>query len=78
MCWRVCEANPPACLKPPRVCVCACAELEEEASRPGKDSKTLSSDLIDYVEHMIRQHGDDYKVSGTSRLHLLFTQLLCI
>lgn len=36
-------------------------QLEEEASRPGKDSKTLSSDLIEYVQHMIREHNDNYK-----------------
>lgn len=38
------------------------AELEEEASRPGKNTKTLSSDLIDYVQHMIREHREDFKV----------------
>ncbi|CAF97276.1 unnamed protein product, partial [Tetraodon nigroviridis] len=36
-------------------------QLEEEASRPEKDTKTLSSDLIEYVQHMIREHGDNYK-----------------
>ncbi|XP_028323458.1 nucleolar protein 16 [Gouania willdenowi] len=36
-------------------------QLEMEASRPEKDTKTLSSDLIEYVQHMIREHGDDYK-----------------
>ncbi|KAF0022766.1 nucleolar protein 16 [Scophthalmus maximus] len=36
-------------------------QLEEEASRPEKDSKTLSSDLIEYVQYMIRQHKDNYK-----------------
>ncbi|KAF3705517.1 Nucleolar protein 16 [Channa argus] len=35
--------------------------LEDEASRPEKDSKTLSSDLIEYAQYMIREHGDDYK-----------------
>lgn len=48
--------------------MCLCTELEEEAGRPEKDSKTLSSDLIEYVQHMIREHGDNYKVSETSRL----------
>lgn len=38
------------------------AELEEEASHPEKDSKTLSSDLIEYVQYMIREHNDNYKV----------------
>ncbi|XP_041808987.1 nucleolar protein 16 [Chelmon rostratus] len=36
-------------------------QLEEEASRPVKDTKTLSSDLIEYVQHMIREHNDNYK-----------------
>ncbi|XP_034033746.1 nucleolar protein 16 [Thalassophryne amazonica] len=36
-------------------------QLEEEASRPVKDTKTLSSDLIAYVQHMIREHNDNYK-----------------
>nr|XP_057944036.1 nucleolar protein 16 [Doryrhamphus excisus] len=35
--------------------------LEEEASLPVKDTKTLSSDLIEYVQHMIREHSDNYK-----------------
>lgn len=59
-----------ACLNLPAptcVRVCVCAELEEEASRPEKDSKTLSSDLIEYVQHMIREHGDNFKVSETCR-----------
>lgn len=42
------------------------AELEEEANRPEKDCKTLSSDLIEYAQYMIREHSDDYKVrAGT-------------
>lgn len=36
-------------------------QLEEEASRPEKDTKSLSSDLIEYVQYMIREHKDDYK-----------------
>ncbi|XP_061607188.1 nucleolar protein 16 [Phyllopteryx taeniolatus] len=36
-------------------------QLEEEANLPGKASKTLSSDLIEYVQHMIREHKDNYK-----------------
>lgn len=36
-------------------------KLEEEASLPEKDSKTLSSDLIEYVQYMIREHGDNHK-----------------
>ncbi|GAA6232526.1 nucleolar protein 16 [Lates japonicus] len=36
-------------------------QLEEEASRPEKDSKTLSSDLIEYIQYMIQEHKDDYK-----------------
>lgn len=49
----------------PNLSVWVCAELEQEASLPEKDSKTLSSDLIEYVQHMIREHGDNYKVRGT-------------
>lgn len=36
-------------------------QLEEEANRPEKDSKTLSSDLIEYAQYMIREHKDDFK-----------------
>ncbi|XP_029924737.1 nucleolar protein 16 [Myripristis murdjan] len=36
-------------------------QLEEEASRPEKDTKTLSTDLMEYAQHMIREHGDNYK-----------------
>ncbi|XP_019390864.1 PREDICTED: nucleolar protein 16 [Crocodylus porosus] len=36
-------------------------ELEHEASLPEKKSQTLSKDLIDYVQHMIRNHGENYK-----------------
>lgn len=36
-------------------------QLEEEASLPEKDSKTLSSDLIEYVQYMIREHKDNFK-----------------
>uniref|UniRef100_A0A3P8X4G4 Nucleolar protein 16 n=1 Tax=Cynoglossus semilaevis TaxID=244447 RepID=A0A3P8X4G4_CYNSE len=36
-------------------------QLEEEAGRPQKNSKTLSSDLIEFVQHMIREHQDDHK-----------------
>uniref|UniRef100_A0A3P9PBP6 Nucleolar protein 16 n=1 Tax=Poecilia reticulata TaxID=8081 RepID=A0A3P9PBP6_POERE len=37
-------------------------KLQEEASLQEKDSKTLSSDLIEYVQHMIREHKDNYKM----------------
>uniref|UniRef100_A0A1A8LE82 Nucleolar protein 16 n=2 Tax=Nothobranchius TaxID=28779 RepID=A0A1A8LE82_9TELE len=37
------------------------SKLQEEASLPEKDTKTLSSDLIEYVQHMIREHHDDHK-----------------
>lgn len=50
------------------VCVWIWAELEEEANRPEKDSKTLSSDLIEYVQYMIREHSDNYKVRAVSFL----------
>ncbi|XP_020511686.1 nucleolar protein 16 [Labrus bergylta] len=36
-------------------------QLHEEAGRPEKDTKTLSSDLIEYAQYMIREHGDDFK-----------------
>uniref|UniRef100_UPI0037E93540 nucleolar protein 16 n=1 Tax=Semicossyphus pulcher TaxID=241346 RepID=UPI0037E93540 len=36
-------------------------QLEEEANRPEKDTKTLSSDLIEYAQYMIREHNDDFK-----------------
>lgn len=36
-------------------------QLQEVASQPERDSKTLSSDLIEYVQHMVREHKDDYK-----------------
>ncbi|MEQ2254625.1 Nucleolar protein 16 [Ilyodon furcidens] len=36
-------------------------KLQEEASLQEKDSKTLSSDLIEYVQYMIREHKDNYK-----------------
>uniref|UniRef100_A0A3Q3FEG0 Nucleolar protein 16 n=1 Tax=Labrus bergylta TaxID=56723 RepID=A0A3Q3FEG0_9LABR len=43
------------------ICVFVSAELHEEAGRPEKDTKTLSSDLIEYAQYMIREHGDDFK-----------------
>ncbi|KAK3524299.1 hypothetical protein QTP70_027028 [Hemibagrus guttatus] len=36
-------------------------EMEEEANLPRKDNTTCSTDLIEYVQHMIREHGEDYK-----------------
>ncbi|KAF5897399.1 nucleolar protein 16, partial [Clarias magur] len=36
-------------------------EMEKEASLPRKDNTTCSSDLIEFVQHMIREHGEDYK-----------------
>lgn len=36
--------------------------MEEEANLPRKDTTTCSTDLIEYVQHMIREHGEDYKV----------------
>lgn len=41
-------------------------ELEEEASRPEKDTKTLSADLIEYVQYMVREHKDNYKVRASA------------
>lgn len=42
------------------------AELEEEANRLQKDSKTLSSDLIEYAQYMIREHKDNFKVRSAT------------
>ncbi|XP_027033004.2 nucleolar protein 16 [Tachysurus fulvidraco] len=36
-------------------------EMEEEANLPRKDTTTCSTDLIEFVQHMIREHGEDYK-----------------
>ncbi|XP_054481956.1 nucleolar protein 16 [Anoplopoma fimbria] len=36
-------------------------QLQEEADRPEKDVKTLSTDLIEYAQYMIREHTDDFK-----------------
>ncbi|XP_034540305.1 nucleolar protein 16 [Notolabrus celidotus] len=35
--------------------------LEEEAGLQEKDTKTLSSDLVEYVQHMIKEHNEDFK-----------------
>uniref|UniRef100_A0A8C7SJ90 Nucleolar protein 16 n=1 Tax=Oncorhynchus mykiss TaxID=8022 RepID=A0A8C7SJ90_ONCMY len=36
-------------------------ELVAEASLPEKDTKTLSTDLIEYVQYMVREHSENYK-----------------
>ncbi|KAJ8348427.1 hypothetical protein SKAU_G00270160 [Synaphobranchus kaupii] len=36
-------------------------DLEAEASLPGKDTKSLSTDMIEYVQYMIREHNDNFK-----------------
>ncbi|KAM8899477.1 nucleolar protein 16 [Spinachia spinachia] len=36
-------------------------QLQEEADCPERDCKTLSSDLIEYAQYMIREHNDDFK-----------------
>lgn len=36
-------------------------DLEAEASLPEKKGNTLSRDLIDYVQYMVENHGEDYK-----------------
>ncbi|XP_025243893.1 nucleolar protein 16 isoform X3 [Theropithecus gelada] len=41
-------------------------DLEAEASLPEKKGNTLSRDLIDYVRHMVENHGEDYKSGKTS------------
>ncbi|KAJ7997056.1 hypothetical protein DPEC_G00224960 [Dallia pectoralis] len=35
--------------------------LVAEASLPEKETKTLSTDLIEYVQYMLREHNDNYK-----------------
>lgn len=54
-------------------------ELVEEASRPAKNTKSLSTDLIEYVQHMIREHKDNYKVRvgflSTVTLSCLYAKL---
>ncbi|XP_061595140.1 nucleolar protein 16 [Cololabis saira] len=35
--------------------------LEADANLPQKDTKTLSSDLIEYAQYMVREHKDNYK-----------------
>ncbi|XP_028627937.1 nucleolar protein 16 isoform X2 [Grammomys surdaster] len=39
-------------------------DLEAEASLPEKKENTLSRDLIDYVQYMVENHGEDYKRNG--------------
>ncbi|KAB5548652.1 hypothetical protein PHYPO_G00058050 [Pangasianodon hypophthalmus] len=36
-------------------------EMEEEANVPRKDNTTCSTDIIEFVQHMIREYGEDYK-----------------
>ncbi|KAL6470346.1 hypothetical protein MHYP_G00214650 [Metynnis hypsauchen] len=36
-------------------------EMEAEASLPTSDQPTCSSDLIEFVQHMIREYNEDYK-----------------
>ncbi|KAJ6667740.1 hypothetical protein lerEdw1_016061 [Lerista edwardsae] len=36
-------------------------ELEYEANLPEKKTESLSRDHIDYVQHMIQNHGENYK-----------------
>lgn len=42
------------------------AELQKEANVPERDCKTLSSDLIEYAQYMIREHNDDFKVRAAA------------
>ncbi|XP_055729845.1 nucleolar protein 16-like isoform X1 [Salvelinus fontinalis] len=37
-------------------------ELMAEASLAEKDTKTLSTDLIEYVQYMVREHSENYKI----------------
>ncbi|XP_049598936.1 nucleolar protein 16 [Syngnathus scovelli] len=50
------ERKAPVVIKPYVV-----TQLEEEASQSTNISPTLSTDLIEYVQHMIREHKDNYK-----------------
>ncbi|KAJ8385414.1 hypothetical protein AAFF_G00189400 [Aldrovandia affinis] len=36
-------------------------DMEAEANIPGKDTKSLSTDTIEYVQYMIKEHNDNYK-----------------
>ncbi|XP_051533714.1 nucleolar protein 16 [Myxocyprinus asiaticus] len=36
-------------------------EMEAEASLKGKDRTTCSTDMTEYVQHMVREHNEDYK-----------------
>lgn len=36
-------------------------KLEEEANQPFEDDKSLSRDLIDFVQHMVGRYRDDFK-----------------
>jgi hypothetical protein len=45
-------------------------ELVAEASLPEKDTKTLSTDLIEYVQYMVREHSENYKVRTAEEFHL--------
>jgi hypothetical protein len=36
-------------------------DLKAEASLPEKKGNTLSRDLIDYVQYVVENHGEDYK-----------------
>ncbi|KPP64388.1 hypothetical protein Z043_117270 [Scleropages formosus] len=51
------EKKTPVSVKKPYVV----KELEEEANVPRENKLTVSRDLAEYVQHMIREHNDDYK-----------------
>ncbi|XP_056302777.1 nucleolar protein 16 [Danio aesculapii] len=36
-------------------------EMEAEASVRGSDRTTCSTDMIEYVQHMVKEHNEDYK-----------------
>ncbi|XP_077597495.1 nucleolar protein 16 [Stigmatopora nigra] len=36
-------------------------QMEEEANLPRKSTASLSADIVQYVQHMIREHKEDYK-----------------
>lgn len=43
--------------------------MEAEASLHGKDKTTCSTDMIEYVQHMVKEHNEDYKVKERRIVH---------
>ncbi len=36
--------------------------MEVEASLRGEDRTTCSTDIMEYVQYMVKEHNEDYKV----------------